>query len=978
MKKVNFRLNAVTLSVLLGFSTTAISDTSNAIKNVDKLKVDETGQYVGGGAVFIGGADGELTKEGWLEINPNTAGYDKLKERIEKDINDPDNPLKIDTDLVKSLHGQRLMTKEGDNFKPGVAQGGEFGLDDAKIYSKVESYKFSSQGDSKTSVIEDVGAVISSGDLYETASGDHQRDVLKITNSVIDNTLTDNKPFSKTIDGETFNSDSPHAVGLIINHDSVNGGTTDINGKTNKVPKKPNIEISNVKVTAQNLGLMREDNHVENPQNGAEHAGGKYLDKDSTAVKMKGSGLHTTITDSVLTGGVNGAGNSLLLSGRANLIDIKTSVLNGNIDIKLFGETPKIIINVKKIDNNDPNKGYELAGSPDDSALLLDSSGNSFNITDSIINGDITNQGQIKYDIIMRDVTDKENPTDINQDADKTLVKISKDVRDKIDQTALNNVDNKWNRTSVRLNHSVLNGGVGGTAQLLNSKNDVVLDRYPDMDVTNGSVWNAAGRENSAKTKISDVHDLNLSASTLNLVHINTDKPTLGIRDQYKSDHLEHTRVIVHNNLLQDKDENDNYKTSVINVGKSLPDPLEDIAGQYSFGSLQVKGSVQGNYWLNIDSSGIEPYVKNGYLSNDNNVTHNDKGYSFVNYKDAGNESEPHFAGTTELGVYQYVVVDEKDDNAGERNVYFKNSGRLSNAAALASSMPAAQANVATMESDALTRHLTASRHANDDGGVWVAYYGGENENSLDVGPTYNVKTNGVMLGVDSRFDAAKGGSWLAGVAVNSGSSHLSVMNSKGNLDSYGAQFYLSRRFDNGLFVDTQAQFDHFSNKANVIMLNGNRSHGEYSSNGYGLGMKVGYTWENAGYYVEPYLKASGHIFDGRDFGTLDNGMLIRSDDFKSMMGEIGVDLGYTFEISQGYVKPYLHLAGTNEFADKNKIRINNVSLNNSIDGAAFRVGAGAEVQLYKNFGGYAAFDYTKGNDIKSPWQATVGISYSW
>lgn len=256
-----------------------------------------------------------------------------------------------------------------------------------------------------------------------------------------------------------------------------------------------------------------------------------------------------------------------------------------------------------------------------------------------------------------------------------------------------------------------------------------------------------------------------------------------------------------------------------------------------------------------------------------------------------------------------------------------------------------------------------------------AALYGGRNENRVAEDASYNLKTNGVMLGVDSGFDAAKGGNWLAGVAFSSARSDIGVMNSNGDVDSYGAQFYLARRYDNGLFVDTQAQFNHFSNSADVRMLDGGKGHAEFSGNGYGLGMTLGYTWQDNGFFAEPYVKATGRTIDGAQY-TLSNGMAVNSDDYRSMQGELGVNLGYTFAIDKGYLKPYIHLAGINEFADDNKARINNVTLNNSIDGAAFQIGA--ELKLNESISGYAGFDYTKGEEIERPWQATVGIGYSW
>jgi len=124
-------------------------------------------------------------------------------------------------------------------------------------------------------------------------------------------------------------------------------------------------------------------------------------------------------------------------------------------------------------------------------------------------------------------------------------------------------------------------------------------------------------------------------------------------------------------------------------------------------------------------------------------------------------------------------------------------------------------------------------------------------------------------------------------------------------------------------------------------------------------------------------VKATGRAIDGAHY-TMNNGMVVNGDDFKSMVGEIGTDVGYTFDLNQGYIKPYLHLAALNEFADSNEMKLNNVIMNNSIDGAAFQIGGGAEVQLMKNIGGYASFNYTTGDNLERPWQANVGVNYSW
>ncbi|WP_338567411.1 autotransporter outer membrane beta-barrel domain-containing protein [Erwinia sp. E_sp_B01_3] len=883
---------------------------------------------------------------------------------------------KLDHKIPLTVSSTIALDRNSDIYiRTADDRGGEVGLLDAALYSKVKSFR--------TDV---VAAVTATGNLHENSWNGHARDVLSVKNSIINNTLTEdasiiNPANENNGDEEQIYSEVPFAVGMSISHTGMSWQTDVANDRTgyststNVVPSAANVLLDNVQITAQNLAAVRSDDHTYNNQT----LYGRLADNRSTALQISGSGLFVSLANSTLTGGVNGAGKSLTLGGHAIRTDISNSILKGNITLEHDGYTPVITVAVKRDTNGNYVAVAAATGTAGASALDRSHNGISLNVANSVIDGDITASGVHGFEVQLVDVTNEKSLGNISPTAHPTAQAIYNNAVASLEQTVLTNASNAWTPTDVALDRSVLNGGITGTTAVVNPVSHAhnsgvrVITWNPDLTMKNGAVWNAAATAESSGTevKVSNLHDFDLSASTLNLVNLNAENATLGDKNRYEE--LSTARVVVHNDLTQSKDANGNYLTSQINVGKSVVEPLLDLGGSYNWGSLQVKGRSAGNYLLNIANSGVEPYVKKGYLA-DSSV--DSESHSFVNYKNAN--SNALFFGKTELGVYQYIVSDEYDDTQhGERNVYFKRNGHLSNSAAVALSLPAAQANIATQESDALAKHLNASRSSKDDGGVWISYFGGKNENRVSEGAEYDLKTQGVMLGVDSRFDSAKSGSWLAGLAFSSARSNLSVMNSSGDLDSYGAQFYLSRRFNNGVFVDTQGQFDHFSNSASVHMLDGGKGHAEVSGNGYGLGMKVGYTWEQQGFFAEPYVKATARAFDGADY-TLSNGMVVNGNDYKSMQGELGVDLGLTLDINAGYVKPYVHLAGINEFADNNKTRVNNVTLNNSIDGAAVQIGVGTEVKLFENLGGYVAFDYTKGHDAERPWQTNVGVNYSW
>lgn len=521
------------------------------------------------------------------------------------------------------------------------------------------------------------------------------------------------------------------------------------------------------------------------------------------------------------------------------------------------------------------------------------------------------------------------------------------------------------NSFSLNLDGNTWTGGTGSA-------------NTPDVSLSNNSVWNVTGDSSTNSLALNGNNSLNL---------VEADGQA-----QLGGHGFAGTKSGVNLTVATDLTSDGKGVTSVL-AGTYSPDNLHGLtntgsADNYHFGTLHVDGlATGGKYALSLESSGAEPYTIGGRLADGPDAT---SAHDFVSYMTSENRVVTDKDGTpvtqmvnsdadftsqsapAELGVYQYAAEKVMDGVNNRTNIYYSSTGKLSNSAATAVSLAAAPVDVANLESDTLAKHMNSVRHGKDSG-VWVSYFGGENRNTTAVGPEYKLKTNGVMLGVDTLTE----NNWLAGVAVSSARSDMSVMNSSGDLDSYGAQFYMSRRYDSGVFVDSALQFNHFSNTAKARMTDGQQAKADFSGNSYGLEAKVGYAWNSEGFFAEPYVRAAARAFDGEHY-ALSNGMTVNSNDYKSMLGEVGADLGYQYAISGGYVKPYLHLAALNEFADGNSVRVNNVSLDDSVKGAAFQAGLGAEVKMTDNLGGYAAFDYTKGDNTERPWQATVGVNYTW
>ncbi|EBU1141687.1 autotransporter outer membrane beta-barrel domain-containing protein, partial [Salmonella enterica] len=437
----------------------------------------------------------------------------------------------------------------------------------------------------------------------------------------------------------------------------------------------------------------------------------------------------------------------------------------------------------------------------------------------------------------------------------------------------------------------------------------------PDVVLKNNSVWNVKDFRNKHPDDVtgpySSVRALSLYGNnTINLV---SSEGQAQLGGHGFAGAKSGVTLNVGNDLFSDG----KGVTSVL-AGTYSPDNLHSLtntglAGGYQFGTLDVDGLAKGGqYRLSVESAGAEPYTIGGRLADRADAT---SAHDFVSYKTSESRvvtgkdgqavtqtvtSDADFTSLSapaELGVYQYAAEKVMDGVNNRTNIYYRSTGQLSNSAATVVSLAAAPVDVANLESDTLAKHMNSVRHGKDSG-VWVSYFGGENRNTTASGPEYKLKTNGVMLGVDTLTE----NNWLAGVAVSSARSDMSVMNSSGDLDSYGAQFYMSRRYDSGVFVDSALQFNHFSNTAKARMTDGQQAKADFSGNSYGLEAKVGYAWNSEGFFAEPYVRAAARAFDGEHY-ALSNGMTVNSNDYKSMLGEVGADLGYQYAISGGYVK---------------------------------------------------------------------------
>ena len=636
-----------------------------------------------------------------------------------------------------------------------------------------------------------------------------------------------------------------------------------------------------------------------------------------------------------------------------------TTTDTDTITLKNSSVTGSSLFQVNDGQKGDGNKIYNanlnldnstVSGRLDAQSVALQGTGS----TTVNLTATLDNQSSLKGDVRLSALSQKTNSTP-QATATVALANGSSWDGDILGKTTDKNVTANQSAT-VSLSDSTWKGNVGDgldggarvtlknsswTGDVSNAKTAVVL--------TDGSVWNGAINSNSvAESRATAVAAGSTNAGTVTPSTLTGQTVALAGSTWNVTGDSSVQDVTAVNSTISVKDAS--LTTQVLSAKDSN---LVVDAGTTN--ALNVTGKATGN--VTVYNAGT--------------VDLKDAKTAFIT---VGKDSDLKAKGTTEGGLYQYDL-----EQGADGNFYFvKNESQLSNASSVIQAMAAAPANVANLQADTLSARQDAARlSANDDGGVWVQYFGGKQKHTTAGNAAYNLDVNGVMVGGDTRV-RTDDGSWLAGVAMSSAKGDMTTMQSKGDTEGYSFHAYLSRQYNNGFFVDTAAQFGHYSNTADVRIANGGGSaKADFNTNGFGAMVKGGYTWKDGnGLFVQPYAKLSALTLEGVDYKL--NGVDVHSDSYNSVLGEAGTRVGYDFAVANATVKPYLNLAALNEFSDGNKVRLGDESVNASIDGAAFRVGAGVQADITKNVGAFASLGYTKGNDVENPLQGLVGVNVTW
>lgn len=250
--------------------------------------------------------------------------------------------------------------------------------------------------------------------------------------------------------------------------------------------------------------------------------------------------------------------------------------------------------------------------------------------------------------------------------------------------------------------------------------------------------------------------------------------------------------------------------------------------------------------------------------------------------------------------------------------------------------------------------------------GAWARAYGSEHKYGSQ---NVTSKNNSIQIGSD--FDGGHG--WKIGGAFTYTDGDSTYAQGSADNKAYGFAAYGSWFADNGLFVDLIAKYSHISSDFSLSGMNGD-SH----NNALSFGAEVGWNIPFAGIaFIEPQAELSYGIIYGDSFNT-SNGIHIKQDDTKTLVGRTGFRTGLHFNENKGTL--YARASVLHDFEGETDYFASNSetarTFKDDLGGTYYEFGLGANYKFTPNCYSYIDLERQTHGPIAEKWRWNVGIRY--
>lgn len=254
--------------------------------------------------------------------------------------------------------------------------------------------------------------------------------------------------------------------------------------------------------------------------------------------------------------------------------------------------------------------------------------------------------------------------------------------------------------------------------------------------------------------------------------------------------------------------------------------------------------------------------------------------------------------------------------------------------------------------------------------GLWVRHYGGRSEFGSSDYDYLALQMGADRLVYDGDVKV------LAGAAFSYTDGDAKYSTGTSDAKSYAFTAYGELLTQSGSFLTAALKYGALRNEIEFSKM----LDGEFRADAWAFSVETGHRFALAkSFFVEPHVGLTYAKVNGDSFRVGDNAS-VKQDDFDSLVGGVGLTLGFSCPNDRGDV--YLRLDQKYDFQGETSTGFysNGREVNRfdkDLGGSWFEIGLGAKARLTESLTGYAEFETAHSGEVETPFRWNLGLRYT-
>ncbi len=254
--------------------------------------------------------------------------------------------------------------------------------------------------------------------------------------------------------------------------------------------------------------------------------------------------------------------------------------------------------------------------------------------------------------------------------------------------------------------------------------------------------------------------------------------------------------------------------------------------------------------------------------------------------------------------------------------------------------------------------------------GLWVRHYGGRSEFGSSDYDYLALQMGADRVVVDGDVKV------LAGAAFSYTDGDAKYSTGTSDAKSYAFTAYGELLTQSGSFLTAALKYGALRNEVELSKT----IDGEFRADAWAFSVETGHRFALAkSFFVEPHVGLTYAKVNGDSFRVGDNAS-VNQDDFDSLVGGVGLTLGFSCPNDRGDV--YLRLDQKYDFQGETSTGFysNGREVNRfdkDLGGSWFEIGLGAKARLTESLTGYAEFETAHSGEVETPFRWNLGLRYT-